>query len=200
MLRYFTADALQQYHGIFVGSHFLGGRSRPTREKGKTYGQLDELGNTPGRHTPGVTVFALFGHKDLASGAEGPMNGPPLPREAWDKPSLDCPTTMTLAQCDRLRNSAAVLTGWVLKLPPMRHAIGHRCETTRCQRDTLGAAASDSSAIFVGGALVASARIGNGVESKPLPRAIPGRNAIAPTGNMDEPSDRRILCTIAVKR
>ena len=96
MLRYPTADALQQYHGIFVGSHFRGGRTRPTRKKDKSDAQLDELGNAVGRHAPGVTVFALFGHKDLASGAEGPMTGPPLPREAPDKPSLDCPTTMTL--------------------------------------------------------------------------------------------------------
>src|ERR1700722_15353418 len=96
MLRYPTADALQQYHGIFVGLHFGSGRTGPTSKKAKGDAQLDELGNSVGRHAPGVTVFGLFAHRDLASGAEGPMNGPPLPREAQDKPSLDCPTTMTL--------------------------------------------------------------------------------------------------------
>jgi len=88
MLRYLAADALQQYYGIFGGWHFRGGRTRPTRQKDKADSQPDELANAVGRHTPGVTVFALFGHKDLARGAEGPITGPPLPREAQDKPSL----------------------------------------------------------------------------------------------------------------
>jgi hypothetical protein len=72
MLRYLTADALQ-YYGVLVGLHFRGGRARPTRNKDEGDAQLDELRDTVGRHTPGVTVFTLFGHKDLASGAEGPM-------------------------------------------------------------------------------------------------------------------------------
>jgi hypothetical protein len=96
MLRHLTADPLQQYFGIFIGLQLRRGRTRPTRKKGKSDGQPNEPGNAAGRHTPGAAVFALFGHKDLASGAEGPMTGPPLPREAWDKPSLGCPTTMTL--------------------------------------------------------------------------------------------------------